>query len=437
MTQFALVIAVVAGALSCFFAAVNHALHVFSSSKLDDKLPIGSRDYWGQLLTDQRGSILLLTAVLRTLLNMAILAALVAVFDDTFRDLWMDLLAALIVAGVFVAVVGIAVPISWAGYAPESLLATSLPLLRVFVIFFHPVLWLLHMFDPLVHRLVGVTDDDDELNPVAKELIDVASEGEKTGMVDENQKEMIEAVVEFPLTTVGEIMTPRTDVRGISLGASLDEVTRFIYEAGHSRVPVYDGDLDHILGVLYAKDLLKLVGSNGDVPFDLRSIARDAQFVPESKTIRDLLTDFQVSKIHMAVVLDEYGGTAGLVTIEDILEELVGEIHDEYEPQATQEPQITRVDARVAEAEGRVHIDDLNDELEIDLPEDEDYDTVGGFVFATLGHVPEAGETFEFEDVRVVVLEAERTRVNRVRIEILTAKQKAQITDAPANGNRA
>jgi len=208
-------------------------------------------------------------------------------------------------------------------------------------------------------------------------------------------------------------------------------VKQLAREAGHSRFPVYDGNLDNIVGVLYVKDLLNLVGHNGEAPFDLRRTVRPALFVPESKSLRDLLAEMQQRKVHLALVLDEYGGTAGLITIEDILEEIVGEIQDEYEPDEPAEPRIELVGEGVAEADGRAYIDDVNDKLGIELPEEEDYDTVGGFVFATLGHIPEAGESFTYSSVRLTVVEAERTKVVKVRLEIMDR------AGAEASGNGA
>jgi CBS domain containing-hemolysin-like protein len=165
------------------------------------------------------------------------------------------------------------------------------------------------------------------------------------------------------------------------------------------------------------KDLIPYVGQDSGQPFDLRSILREPYMVPESKPVHELLTEFKVSKVHMAIVLDEYGGTAGLVTIEDILEEIVGEIQDEYEPVDETPPGIERLDEQTVLVDARLRVDDLMDELDLELPEDRDYDTVGGFVLATLGHLPQAGEQFDFDGVRVTVTEAERTRVNRVRVE--------------------
>jgi len=182
---------------------------------------------------------------------------------------------------------------------------------------------------------------------------------------------------------------------------------------------VYDGDLDHIVGLLYVKDLIPLLGHNGEGDFDLRRIVREAVFVPESKTLGDLLGQFKASKVHMALVLDEYGGTAGLVTIEDVIEEIFGEIHDEYEPPEDEEPGIEQVDERTYDVHARVRVDEVNDELHAALPEDEDYDTIGGYVFATLGHIPEAGQSLECAGLRITVTDAEKTRIRRLRVERL------------------
>jgi putative hemolysin len=163
---------------------------------------------------------------------------------------------------------------------------------------------------------------------------------------------------------------------------------------------------------------MPLLGAPADKPFDIRKVVREAVFVPESKTLRDLLGQFKTSKVHLAMVLDEYGGTAGLVTIEDVLEEIVGEIHDEHEPPGEEEPAIERVSDNTFDIDGRVRIDEANDELNVTLPEDEDYDTVGGFVFATLGRIPETGESFSYDNIHITVTDAEKTRVNKVRLAL-------------------
>jgi len=237
---------------------------------------------------------------------------------------------------------------------------------------------------------------------------------------------MIESVIEFRDTQVGQIMTARPEIVALELHASLTEVKRTLEESGHSRIPVYDGTLDHVVGILYARDLLKHLGMPPE-QFDVRSAIRTAVFVPEIKPLRDLLREFRQQKVHIAIVADEYGGTAGLVTIEDILEELVGEISDEHEPISPST--FRRLDDRTADVDARIYLGDLNRLLGLDLPDDAGYETLGGFVSVTTGRIPPAGHSFEHEGVRYTVTSAEPQKVNRVKIE-LPAKETAPAAKA-------
>ncbi len=420
MNQIGLWTALLAALVGGFFSASHQALLDFSPSRLAELLREKNRLPRGRLL-DRRDDLLLLTAMLRGVLNLVVLVMMFAFLTPpTQTHNWWTFVGAFAVAGSMIVVLSVAIPISWARHAAEPLLIVALPVLRVCLVLFAPLLFVLGWLDPFVRRMLGVPKPDrDDRTPLEQEILDAVSEHEKSGLVDETQKEMIEAVVEFPTLAVDEIMTPRTDTVGIDAEASMQDVKRIIGEAGHSRYPVYQGDLDHIIGVLYAKDLLQFVGSNGDRPFDLRQVVREALFVPETKSLRDLLSEFQAKKVHIAIVLDEYGGTAGVVSIEDILEEIVGEIEDEYEIGNDAEPEIRRTDEHTAEVDGRVHLDDVNDELNLELPEDEDYDTIGGFVFSTLGHIPSVGESFTHGNVRITVTDAAKTKVNRVTVEQL------------------
>jgi CBS domain containing-hemolysin-like protein len=182
-------------------------------------------------------------------------------------------------------------------------------------------------------------------------------------------------------------------------------------------VPVYEDNIDKVIGLVYAKDLLTQIGKDS-AEFKLRDKIRQAYFVPETKQLRVLLHEFQNRKLHIAVVLDEYGGTAGIVTIEDILEELVGEITDEYE-ETPAEP-VKKIDEDTIEADARTYIDDLNDEFELNLPEDEDYDTVGGFVFSRLGYIPKTDESFDYENLKFTIASAEARRIRRIKIRKVT-----------------
>jgi len=279
----------------------------------------------------------------------------------------------------------------------------------------YPVTAVLQWLHLPVRRLSGVSDAEVENGDDARqEILHAASEGRAEGAVDADEAEMIESVIEFGETQAGEIMTPRTDVFALPADTPWDVAAERIVEAGHTRVPVYEGDLDNIIGILYAKDLLRYVGDSA--PVDLRKILRKPFFVPETKALDDLLREFRAGKVHMAVVLDEYGGTAGIVTIEDVLEEIVGDISDEYDRAA---PALARrVDERTLEVDGRLHIDDLNDLAKLEIPEDEDYDTVAGFVFSRLGHIPQVGEELPTPGARFTVLAADERKITRLRVEL-------------------
>ena len=359
--------------------------------------------------------LLLMTGTLRAILSLIVSFAILYRFEEQFSD-WSRLMIYLVtflIAGGLLSIFAVAIPVSWARYQREGLMSVSMPFLNAMLFVFRPIVWSLHLFDPIIRRISGI-DLSEEEDDLSDEVISMVEQHEDGAEVDEAQKEMIEAVFDLSDTEAEEVMTPRTDVKGIEVSSTLDQIKDTILQYGHSRIPVYEETIDNIVGILYAKDMIKFVGDGED--FDLRSVLREAMMVPESKNVGELLAEFKAKKIHIALVLDEYGGTAGLVTIEDILEELVGEIHDEYEV-TDDTPQVERVDDQTLRVDARVEIDDLNDELNIELPEDEDYDTVGGFVFATLGHIPKAGETFEYEGLCFKVTEAERTRVVRVEVK--------------------
>jgi CBS domain containing-hemolysin-like protein len=242
--------------------------------------------------------------------------------------------------------------------------------------------------------------------------------------VNEEQKKMIEGIISFRDQQVSQIMTPRTDVIAVDVNAPLGEVRDKILKEGLSRVPVFEGTLDNIVGILYAKDLLKFldtanVGAEAEPPkvkIEVRKIMRPPLFVPPTKPLHDLLREFRIQQVHMAVVLDEYGGTSGLVTTEDILEEIVGDIADEYErPEALE---LKHIDDHTVEVDARMNIAELNRELGLALPEDEDYQTIGGFVISTLGAIPPKGERLVHEGLGVVVIDSEPRRVKKVRLEL-------------------
>ena len=250
-------------------------------------------------------------------------------------------------------------------------------------------------------------------NVTEEEIQSLIAEGEQEGVINREEHDMIDAVLDLNDTKVREILVPRTEVVALEHETLLSDVLETIIAAGHSRIPVFKGDLDHIVGILYAKDLLRLWGENPE-EINLERLCRKAYFIPETKTLADLLKEFKTRQVHMAVAVDEYGGTSGIVTIEDILEEIVGEIQDEYDP--TERPAMTPMDDGSIVFDARSHIEDVEDELGIELPRGE-YDTLGGFFSHLLGHVPLKGERGRYGPLVFTVEEGDARRVLTIRVQ--------------------
>jgi len=236
----------------------------------------------------------------------------------------------------------------------------------------------------------------------------ILAAGEKEGVIEEEERQMITSIFEFGDTVVREVMTPRPDISAADSGKTLEGIKNVVIESGHSRIPVYETNLDNIVGLVYAKDLLKSGIAN------LKDILRPAVFIPEAKKVSELLHEMQAARTHLAIIVDEYGMTSGVVTLEDLIEEIVGEIHDEFE---REEKMIEKIDKNTFVVDGRLSLKDLNDRLKFSFPEEEkEFDTIGGFVFAELGKVPSVGNTVRFEGLLIRVERVLRRRITRVRI---------------------
>jgi len=275
--------------------------------------------------------------------------------------------------------------------------------------FLRPVLW----FITLVAR--AITGGRAARAPylTEEELMTLLHVSEEQGVIEEEEREMIHGIIQIGDKLVREVMVPRTDIKAVPRGSGLEEVVRVSRDHGHTRLPVYEGDLDHIVGLINVKDLvLSLMADNAR--FDLDAIMRPIHYTPQSKKVDELLHQMQTEKVHMMIVLDEYGGTAGLVTLEDLLEEIVGEIRDEYDL-AEEEP-ITVLDDHEVVVDAGFSMAELNDRLDLGLEESEDYDSVGGYVYATLGQVPEAGATFDQGPVHWTVEKVDGRRIVKVRL---------------------
>ena len=410
---------------SLFFSVNAVALRIFSQVKLQEAFKAvtkkeDSRDLTERLM-EKEEDLILTCSLYRLIFNMCILLALVAVFTHRGEPAYSGsyaldyLLASVIAFGIF-SVFSLAIPHAWAKYAGEKILSRTYRILTLFAFITSPILYIFKLYDGFVRRLAGIaeTTPEEEHEEKQEEFLTGLEQHRTEGALDEEEQEMIENVLELSNSTADEIMTPRTDIVAVELNSDLQKVLETITSGGHTRVPVYEENIDNIVGLIYAKDLLAEIGKNPS-DFKLREKLRKAYFVPETKSLRALLHEFQNQKLHIAVVLDEYGGTAGIVTLEDILEELVGEIADEYE-QTPAEP-VKKIDQNTIEADARTYIDDLNDEFELNLPEDEDYETVGGFVFSRLGYIPKANESFDYENLKFTIASAEARKIKRIRIQ--------------------
>jgi CBS domain containing-hemolysin-like protein len=243
------------------------------------------------------------------------------------------------------------------------------------------------------------------------DLRSMAEVGHEEGSIEAGEKELIHSIFEFGDTIVREVMVPRPDVTAIESDKTLRDVQALVLQHGYSRIPVFNDDLDEIVGIVYAKDVLKAL-HQGKHDMPLSDIVRKAHFVPESKKVADLLREMQQEKFHIALVTDEYGSVVGLVTLEDLLEELVGEIADEYD---TEEPEIEVVAEDVYRVDGKLAIDELNEILDVELP-DEEWDTIGGLVLGLLGEIPDEGQEVSFQNLRFTAERVNGRRISKVLI---------------------
>ena len=244
-----------------------------------------------------------------------------------------------------------------------------------------------------------------------KELQDAINSSEEEGILNESEGDMLQSIFEFGDTIVREVMVPRTDMVCCPAAATLSDFLELIIRSGHSRVPLFEGSTDKIVGVVYAKDLLRNWGAN-DETLTLTEVMRTPYFIPETKRIDDLLKDFRTRRVHMAIAIDEYGGTSGLITIEDLLEEIVGDIQDEYDLEI---PWMQPQDDGTLLVDARANVEELEEYYDIEIPR-EKFDTVGGYLFHLLGNVPQKGEKVSDNGLVLMVEDSDERKIEKVRV---------------------
>lgn len=329
-------------------------------------------------------------------------------FDYGMR--WFGMIAALLGARLIL-------PIGLGRAAGESFIVQAWPLLLFVKRVTSPLTGLVNWVDTLLHRMLDVDEPDiNDPEQIVREVEAMIQAGVGAGVIHKNAGQMLERVVELQDADVAQVMTPRTEMFCVTDGIGFDAALKVVIDSGHTRLPLIGKSADDVLGVLYAKDMLKHVGKRADEIPSLTQIAREPFYVPETTSISTLVDSMNRKRIHLAMVLDEFGGIAGLVTMEDLLEEIVGEIVDEYDEHEA-DP-IRRVSSTVVEVAARTHIDDLVEEFGYELPEDRDYDTIGGFTYSTLGRVPTLGEQFAYGNLRLTVLDCGVRKIHRLRLEV-------------------
>ncbi len=311
---------------------------------------------------------------------------------------------------------------------------------RYALVLSRPIDFLARLLGPVVRMLTTVTraiarvlgsQVSSEAQITAEELRLIVERGGEQGVLEAEEEQMINAVIELGGRRVHEVMVPRVSIVGIRADASFEEAIDVVIEEGHSRIPAYAESIDEVVGILYAKDLLPYLKSDAAPRPSLRTLLRPPVLVPESMTIDDLLHELQRRKVHIAIVLDEYGGTAGIVTIEDLLEEIVGEIQDEYD---VEEPMVVRLNEDQARIDGRADVDELRElfDIQLELEDEEEYDTIGGLLYHRIGGVPAPGDRIEVAGLTLTVESTDGRRVGKV----LVVRKPRAATDSGGDDGR-
>ena len=352
----------------------------------------------------------------RLLLGLIFSLATVVIALLTGGTGWKGVGMLLVLIAVFILLFEHVLPILIVRRDPERVLEVLLPPFEVGIRFLRPLTTALTR---LVHDRAERTAAPANASPTEEEPSEAAhaylEAGEEQGLIEREERQLLQSIVDFGDTLVREVMTPRPDIVAIPVDATLDELRALFKEQEYSRIPVYQENLDNILGLVVVKDVLALTGIEGSA-HPITGLMRPMHFVPETKRVPELLKEFQRKQVQLAIVVDEYGGTAGLATLEDLLEEIVGEIRDEYDVET--EPVIEEGNGSWVFS-AKVSIDEVRERLGVEI-DPQGSDTVGGYVLARVGRVPAVGETFELDDLSVEVLEAERRRIHKVRLRRAT-----------------
>ena len=410
--------------LSAFFSGSEVALFSLDKRKLKDsfsKNPLIER-YIFQLL-DYPRRLLVTILVGNTIVNVAasIVAVSLAIDYANYSKLSLNfvLTVQIILLTILIVIFGDLIPKVWATKKPLSFAKViSIPLFWISVIFY-PVSETLTEIIKMMVSKIKFDKTKSAMSP--EEISELADLSHERGAIIEEEHGLINGIVGFRKVLVHEVMTPRVDMVCVSIDSDFETILKIVTSSGHSRIPLYENNLDKIIGIIYAKDILPfLMNETLRKNLSLAKIARKVLFIPETKKIDDLMREFQEKKMHQAIVVDEYGGTSGLITLEDIMEEIIGEIRDEYDKEETQVTKLTENSYLVL---GKISVDDVNELLNAKLPVSEgEFETLGGLVLNYAGHIPKEGYSFQLESYKFTVKEVSNKRIKKVLIESLSSE---------------
>ena len=371
-----------------------------------------SNDIRKLLSKPRRLLVFLLTG--NTIVNVAIgsisASLAISLYSEGDTDINFILFVQVIIITFIVLVFGEIIPKTYAIKKSNHLSKLMSKPLKFFMLLFYPITYVLYIFSKLISKLFPIEkekvfDSEEELK-ILTEIV------EEEGTIDEFESDMIQSVIEFNDKLVKEIFTPRVDIVGIESNTNLDEVMDLIANKKFSKIPVFEDNIDNIKGVLYAKDIIPyLIGSRPKI--NLLQLSRTPFFIPETKPIDELLDDFKLKRTNIAIVVDEWGGTSGLITLEDVVEEVMGELQDPYDHE---EYHITKKDSNAIIVDGGIKIYDLEENIELQFPDDREYDTLAGFILDSLGNIPKPGEMVNFENFSFKVINLELNRIDKVEI---------------------
>lgn len=397
-----------------FFSLTENTVKTLKKSKKQNEKRVAD------LLSDSRK--LLITIITgNTAVNVAIASIAALITNDAINDYnlnrYIVLFINIVIVTFVILIVSEIIPKVIAVKDARKIAIKSSLILKFFHFLLYPATYVL---DGLTVALSGkYAKGHNKYLLSEKELRTLVDVGEEKGALKKDEKEMIHSIFELGETIVREIMVPRTDMVCIEEDATLTQILNLVKEKLHSRIPVYKEKVDNITGILYLKDLLPFIRKRNKSEIDIDKLVHTPYFVPEQKKINELLREFQKEKIHMAIVVDEYGGTAGIVTLEDIIEEIVGEIQDEYDQET---PLYTKIDNNTWSISGSMQIDELYEELNIELPDEEGIETLAGFLLGQFGNVPKQKEKIIWKNLEFVIEKVSKRRIQQVRVRRLEEK---------------